>query len=569
MERDNVIRDIQVPRLMSDQSESRLTRAACMATQLLDSSEPLVVKRAVMVIEQIGPSARIAVPRLIQLLKVRRHLRHVLSALGAIGPAAAEAVPDMCDIMLHGPSLAHEPIYIPSDLAAIGSPAAIDALLQAASTDDRGQGPREGAIEALGEMGHFAASETIEVLMQARGTPDFLYPHATETALAKLAKRCPAEAARANLVAVMPEPLEKCESFDAMVEALEYSSRYTLRTDWIKPTNMLGGLAMALAGACEPSQPPQLLAALRALAELGQDAAPAADTAVASLRDPDPAIRQATCDVLANAMGTTAREVVPLTELARDWRNQTLPVIRAAMRALVWIGNCKSPQVLVETVGQAEFPDKLCGAAAFENFTPPPTEILPHLLNWLTESHWHAHRGPLILAIGNASAPRGPGAQAVLAFLHQPDVRYNALLSLCNMIRHNTPPSPEVAQALVDALDQGDEEDPISDIIYAFRRFSWPPLAPALLKYIRAGKGTNRFIALDVWLDLVADVQDKLPVLRETLTDADEQVRALAAHAAVRVGPSARCLLALIRRQHETGRLPGFDMDEAEARLGN
>lgn len=127
--------------------------------------------RATRALVAIGPDAAPAVPALTARLAAKRHVEPTVEALGAIGPAAKPAVPALIALLAERGRRDWATRAVPRALAAIGDPAAVPALLEAAR-DRSDQGPGHAALRALGELAaREATPELLELAADERVEP--------------------------------------------------------------------------------------------------------------------------------------------------------------------------------------------------------------------------------------------------------------------------------------------------------------------------------------------------------------------------------------------------------------
>jgi HEAT repeat protein len=473
------------------------------------SSKEIPVKgRAISGLEELGPAAAEAVPLLTEILDEEDLAGQTASALAAIGPAALPAI-------LRAMEMDQKRIAAVRVLRSMAErckgrstwlraalPAVIDAI------HDPDYWTRESAVDVLGEMGA-EAREAVPALLAALRDPEF-YEHEVSVWSGRVGPDCAARevvaAALEKIGPVTPDVVP------ALIEALS-DQHPCLQEAAAKALGAMGS---------------QVGAAVPALIRLleRKDPRPEDDR-----REGEPQVAAAKA---LGAIGSEARAALSALKRAAGEGQGSLG--EAALDALEKIGGPKARSIeeLIAALGdEADGNEPPRAAKAFEKLG---REAVPLLLAAMSSGKPRLRRDA-IYALGEI----GPDAQEALPHLLKafsdpdPEIRSAASYALFKMNAGTSVPLPQLIEALKDSSTRV-REIAISALFELGTRAS--PAAAALAEVLRSDPESGLRIRAAYGLAATGRPADALPPLVAAL--ADPSVRAAAAGALGKLGPAAR-----------------------------
>ena len=500
-------------------------------------------KHAAETLGEIGPEAKDAIPRLVELLMdLKEALREAAAgALGEIGSAAKDAVPKLVALLKD----THDYVRLAaaSALGEIGAEAkdAVPYLIELLKDPDAGV--RAAAASALRWIGA-SAKDAVPHLIELLKDPDAGVRAAAASALGVIGAE--AKDAVPHLIELLKDPGEYVRS--AAASALgeigaEAKDAVPLLVDLLKDpckdVRWVAVRALIVIGWAAKDAVPKLVELLKdtnehvrevaasALRRIGASAKDAVPYLIELLKDPDAGVRAAAASALGE-IGSAAKDTVPkLVALLKDTHDY---VRLAAASALGEIGAEAKDAVplLVDLLKDPGKGVRLAAASALGEIGAEAKDAVPHLIELLKDPDAGVRAAA-------ASALRWIGASAKDAVPH-----------LIELLKD---PDAGVRAAAASALG----------VIGAEAKDAVPHLIE-LLKDPDAGVRAAAASALG---EIGAEAKDAVPHLIELLKDSGEYVRSAAASALGEIGAEAKDavphLVELLKDPHEQVREAAAD----------
>jgi HEAT repeat protein len=517
-------------------------------TLKLKQSDYFVRWRAAKALVRIAPLSKVAVPALIEALKIEEAdiSDRARDALVKIGP---DAVPDLIKALTYRDSLAHSKAI--EVLAAIGAPA-VPALIEALK--DRDDDMRLGALEALSQLGP-KPQTAFPILVQMLKDPDpAVRSGATQNIMCSGAEAGPAYLAL----------IEALKDQDPRVRS---NAVFALCGVHLSPEDP--AVQMALALLLETLKNPDAnvrSSAAQALADMGSTAKPALDALIKASRDPDVKVRSSAARALGRIEPAADAVVAALLDTLRD---SDKTVRSAAASALKSTPARAAIYPLIVALQDREASVRRSAADSLAR--RDAGFAVPRLIQLLSdrdaevrnassralEAIGHAAGRALVKASKDQDANIRNGAALILGKLDPKEalevqiealkdedasVRRSAASSLGRFLRgselQNFTAEATVIPALIEALKDRDASVRSSAAL-SLAKFSYnAAVVPALIKALKDPDNRVRYrTALSL-----RGKQPKLvvPILIAALKDQDPAVRSEAADALGAVGPDAK-----------------------------
>jgi HEAT repeat protein len=350
---------------------------------------------------RIGPAAADAVPALAhELSSEHAHVRQAAAeALGQIGPAAEPAVPALIQLLTDRLPASRQAAAVALSRAGRADPAALPPLIQL--LPDRADEVREAAVEALVQFGPDAVGPLVELLqaIDPKSMEEWLRVKVQNldwscNVVARLEQgESVAVGRRANFEEIRREPVKALRSATwcfghAVADHLRLE---TAREAAVRVLAQLGPDAAPAVGvlveALADKSRRTRLAAVRALGQIGPPARSALTGLARALAEVDPA-RKAATEALARVdlnWASSPELAEAIAGLAADLR-RTGDFGQGAADALVAIGPASVP-ALIRSLGSEDRIEREAAANTLGRLGPAARDAIPALQGTLQDQH--------------------------------------------------------------------------------------------------------------------------------------------------------------------------------------
>jgi HEAT repeat protein len=479
----------------------------------------------------MGPSAREAIPELIETLKIEDNVTPPVSfyaacALAGIGKPAIPALVKR----LKEPEEAFACFYAAKALADMGSEAreAIPELIAALSGQNG-----EHAAKALGGIGKPAVPALVETLKSSKGVEGRRLRFYAALALSNIGTDAK------DAAPALTEILKNTDS------GLKLSVAFALcrvnRRD-------VTGIAALQAGLVEAHPPYRSLAATY-LSQLGPDAASAVPALARAAADPDEQVRKA-CVLALGRIGRDGQTTVPA--LIRALKDEQPDIRGSAGTALGWCA--LRPESAVTALAKAlcdrEATVRRGAAFALSEYGSEARAAAPALAEAFQDTEEDVRRQAAETLRDIATSTPAEAIPLLTKALKNPDARHRSLAVFALSFT-----GPAATEALTSALQDGDQqvrEDVASGLASLGERGQ--AAVPVLLEIAKGTANSDpdtnmsrRLHSLKALGKIGPPAAAGVPIAREALRDKDSEMREWAADCLAGIGPSAKSSLPNLR----------------------